>query len=111
MSDDCCIVCGTSRDGHNDNIRHTFTPPGMRVDVSQFDRKRSIPRNPSVDERQQLLELPETIQAPLDPILRLALINKGVLTINDIESAERMFRGITYVAERTNDSESPSNGS
>ncbi len=89
-----CTVCGVFEDDH-EGRRHAFTPPGMPVDVSQFDRKR-----PTLRERRETPVVPprtllDTLQTPFDPVLRQALLDKGVLTVDDLESARRKIAAMT----------------
>lgn len=105
-----CIVCGMTRDNHAGK-KHTFNPPGVRVDVSQFNRKPVSPppvSMPGVDRDGRVIDAPRTthVQFPFDPILRMALINKGLLTHDDLILAEQQMHAVSgsaWVREAGND--------
>jgi hypothetical protein len=77
--------------------RHNFTPKGARVDTSQFAPKRSE-RNRPGDDKGNTRRIPygATQQAtPFDPVLRKALIDKGVITLEDLDRASREIQAFT----------------
>lgn len=67
-----CRICGSPRDSHGDRI-HPFTPPGVPVDQT-FLRPRQQQAGQS--------------NLPFDPVLRQALLDRGILTPADIREAE-----------------------
>ncbi len=90
-----CIICQRTEDEHGDDTRHTFTPEGVRVDTAQFGPKRTDRRGPS-DERGRRIQMTHNASETLfDPVLRQALIDKGILTPQDIEDAARKVQLIT----------------
>jgi hypothetical protein len=94
MADDACVICKRTEDDHGD-VRHTYTPPGTRVDVSQF-----APKRPEDDVAQVIQGAGEpsaysVVQTPFDPVLRLALINKGIITPEDLDQAAKMIQVTT----------------
>lgn len=82
-----CTVCHRREDNHN--VRHAFTAPGDRLDVAETFAKPSErpPRHTMPDE--QLPSLTGALSVPFDPILRLALIDKGIITPDDLADAQR----------------------
>lgn len=84
-----CQLCHRSVDEHGlDKIRHAFVgaegPRGLRVETNAGDQ---APRgNP---------EAQGPVRSLLggDPILRLALIRKGIVTADDIAGIEAELRG------------------
>lgn len=83
-----CQVCDKPEDEHVDT-RHMFTPQGTRVDTTQFARKRPKGDDEG-DDKGATRRIPMGYtQTPFDPVLRQALIDKGVLTIEDLEIAQR----------------------
>lgn len=76
-----CTMCNQPADEHGDKV-HKFTPPGVRPDVSIFsrDRQRDMPAH----ER--------SVKMPFDPVLRQALLDKEVVTPNELKAAEEKVR-------------------
>lgn len=72
-----CSVCGEPENDHD--YIHPFTPPGESVDTSFLrPRQRSGP----------------AVRLPFDPVLRQVLLEKGVVTPEDIAGAEQKVLGI-----------------
>lgn len=69
---DGCGVCG---DPPTEHARiHPYVPPGHSLPPSTFSRDRRVPASkPTV---------------PFDPVLRQALLDKGILTVQDLRDAE-----------------------
>lgn len=91
-----CTICAQPEGMHNGtSIRHTFTPPGVDVDTSQFARKRPKVADEG-DDTPDVDSAPVTrVQTPMDPVLRTALIERGVISIEDLEAAERKVHALT----------------
>lgn len=83
-----CRICQRSEINHS-GVRHIFTPPYRPVDTSQFASKRpsdDVQGNTSVGPAPVTYSMPQT---PFDPVLRQALLDKGVLTMDELEAARR----------------------
>lgn len=84
MSDeDICRTCGQTRAWHDENRpQHPFRDSGdLRPDgLGKKDQK---------EKQKTRVEVREW---PHDPVLRIALMNKGILTMADIEAAEHSLR-------------------
>lgn len=75
--------------------RHTFAPAGSRVDVSQFGPKRSERDDRGRDRGARHPGAYSASQQPFDPVLRKALIDKGVITVEDLDNASREIQAFT----------------
>jgi hypothetical protein len=94
---DVCTMCGTSRDNHAGR-RHTFTPVGTRVDTAQFGPNRAERAREGDDTPRRHQTAWGTSQAPPamgDPVLRQALVDKGILTPDDLMAAAEKISAIT----------------
>lgn len=89
-----CIVCKTPEELHG-SLQHAFTPQGSRVDTSQFARKRPQGDAQGDDARGNVRGAYNVTQTPFDPVLRQALITKGILTVQDLADAEKMINALT----------------
>lgn len=94
MPEEKCIICGRTQGQHGDLV-HAFAPPGVPVRTSQFDRRR-----PKGDRRGNTPNTPaqtpvNITQTPFDPVLRQALLDKGILTLDDLENARRKIAAMT----------------
>jgi hypothetical protein len=76
-----CTMCNRPEDGHL-GMRHPFTPPGVAQSLEGPEKTGSV----------KMAQAPDM---PFDPILRMALINKGVLTPDDLTEAERIVTAIS----------------
>lgn len=82
-----CSLCGKPKEGHRGV--HPFTPEGQDAGTDWLKtKKREEEPPPSLDTQLPLA------QFPFDPVLRMALINKGVLTAEDLTSAENQIKAI-----------------
>ncbi len=90
-----CIICQRTEDEHGDDTRHTFTPEGVRVDTSQFGPQRTERRGPSDERGRRISMTHNASQTPFDPVLRQALIDKGILTPEDLQAAADKVQLIT----------------
>lgn len=87
-----CLTCGKPRTEHP--FRHPFNSgelSGMAVlGVSPGPDGRQVPA--TVDEV-EVVEQPW----PFDPVLRQALVDKGLLTADDLRAAERKIRDMSAI--------------
>lgn len=88
-----CTVC--HRPANNHNVRHPFTPPGSRLDTSQMPWASSKISKQGDDTRHRPQIVSRPPEAPFDPILRKALIDKGIITIDDLDRASREIQAFT----------------
>lgn len=79
-NDPTCSMCGVTAENHTGR-RHPFTPAGMPMDQS-FLKKQDAQVPP-------VQQMPAPA-APFDPVLRMALINKGLITPEDLTAAEKL---------------------
>lgn len=89
-----CTICHESELAHGDK-QHLFTPEGTRVDTSQFARKRpgrDVKGDDATSERGMTYAYTQT---PFDPVLRQALVSKGIITVEDLEQAQREIGVLT----------------
>lgn len=89
-NDDKCTACGRSPDDHQ-GMRHPFSAKGSSTSWLKPQKERmsepvnvTAPRTPS---------LPQSVM-PFDPVLRQALIAKGVITPDDLDVAEKIIRSL-----------------
>ena len=83
-AEDRCTTCGNDREWHEkNNPRHDFND-GTVSWKKTFKGTRGMERP---------VNTPPAF--PFDPVLRQALIDKGVLTVEDIQEAEAKIRTIT----------------
>jgi hypothetical protein len=76
-----CTMCNRPEDSH-EGMRHPFTPPGVEQHLEGPEKTGTV----------KVTHAPDM---PFDPILRMALINKGVLTPADLTEAERIVTAIS----------------
>lgn len=94
--DDLCQVCDRTREQHNNSgTVHQFTPPGTPVDTRQFARKRPTQGDAGESPGAMRGMTMGYTQTPFDPVLRQALMDKGILTIEDLEAAQRKIGVLT----------------
>jgi hypothetical protein len=80
---DKCSTCGQTRTWHRNNRpRHPFAPYGTVGALVDSSSDRESIQDISDD---RIVH----VRSPMDPVLRQALMDKGVLTIEDLEQAER----------------------
>jgi hypothetical protein len=95
--DDRCRVCGQTFGWHEENQpRHPFTPEGASLDFLKRpkDRDRSGRKT-----SQSPAEPPVIASMAHDPVVRIALINRGILTPADLMVAEAQLRDALAVAQ------------
>jgi hypothetical protein len=96
MSDDPkCKTCDQTLSWHKDNadvVRHDFNPGSLPTSATFGTRRGDGPRQP-------VLAAQRGSQAPLpwphDPVLRQALVDKGVITPDDLRNAEAKIMVVT----------------
>jgi hypothetical protein len=96
-----CEICGDPEEGHA--YRHKFTPPGEQIDTRQFDRKRNktpaagespsrrVPTSQGTAERGGM----RPVTSPFDPVLRMALIDAGIITVEQLDEAAKKIAVFT----------------
>jgi len=85
-----CKMCSQPEEAHK-KLRHPFTPEGTDVNTDFLKKK----EEPSIG-------LPDNTSGPVinsshlpfDPVVRTALINKGILTMQDLEEAEAFIKAV-----------------
>lgn len=85
-----CQVCHRPEEGHN--ARHPFIGPGDALNSEFFAKK----ENDSLISPSGNMSGPvvQSSHMPIDPVLRTALINKGILTMQDLEEADAFIRAV-----------------
>ena len=94
---DVCHTCTQTRQWHRDNaehLHHAFNDGSEGVSAT-FGRRRSDGSGNNPPEPQDGAEAVVTMAWPHDPVLRQALVDKGLLTVRDLELAERKIRALT----------------
>lgn len=89
-----CATCGHSAQWHKDNKpMHPFNEG--QAGATAFLKQRGA-RTPRTDpnDAQRGAEGPPTVVWPNDPVLRVALLNKGILTADDLRAAEEQLRAV-----------------
>lgn len=89
---DICETCGNPREPHP--FRHPFNE-GQAGATAFLGVKKPKPGHPTGDNGNGAQNRPQTAPWPLDPVLRTALINKGVITPQDLRDAEEVIRATT----------------
>lgn len=86
MSEPLCSMCGVTEANHTGR-RHPFVPEGQHAGTDWLKQKQTTPEESAAPQ-------PQMSSLPFDPVLRLALINKGVLSTDDLTSAENQLKSI-----------------
>lgn len=73
-----CQTCGRPEVDHANSI-HPYAPPGTTPARNVFAKGRGEP---------------SSVKMPFDPVLRQALLDKGILTPQDIKDAEKKIDAI-----------------
>lgn len=81
---DPCTMCGKTL-GNHQGMRHPYSPEGVEwgMSVQVNDKPTELPAGM------------RAISSPFDPILRQALIDKGVITPDDLLNAEAKIKAVT----------------
>lgn len=94
-----CKTCGQDADWHVANTpRHAFndgTMSGSQTFGVKLPGGGRGPAGSALDAGIALELHQQTSPWPFDPVLRQALIDKGVLTVDDLSEAERKIRAVT----------------
>lgn len=106
-----CITCGQSGPAEGKDLWHPYQHPvkteNDREVPNVFNKQRPSP------ERQNGAEAQVSVvqsSMPFDPVLRQALLNKGVLTPQDLRDAEAMIAAVTGVMTQGVMKDVPSTG-
>lgn len=86
-----CATCGRTYEWHQNNAtRHKFDPGDDSVPrIGGPVRRRG-------DDKERVIEVMPRVSAfPFDPVLRQALIDKGVITADDLTEAEGKINAVT----------------
>lgn len=91
-----CTVCGVTEEDHMGR-QHAFTPEGTRVDTAQFGPRRTQHTPGGSDVPRRVPTAWGASQEPSmgDPVLRQALVDKGILTADDLMAAATKISAIT----------------
>ena len=102
--------CGQTRGWHElNNTRHKFTPKGQAIDTRQFDRKRTRERREGDSPSRRVLSAQgaaergvlRPVSSPFDPVLRMALIDAGIITVEQLQEAEKKIAVFTQQVTQT----------
>ena len=94
---DLCHTCNRTYEWHQlngDAIHHGFNDGSAGVSAT-FGRRRSDGSGNNPPDPQTGSEAVVLMEWPHDPVLRQALVDKGLLTVRDLELAEAKIRAIT----------------
>jgi len=89
-----CLTCGKSHEQlAREGVipKHPFNDGSISTTTTFGRRLASGDRTPPGDQSVQVSE----VRWPFDPVLRQALINKGVITPEDLTAAENQIRAVT----------------
>lgn len=96
---DRCKTCEHTRMWHDTNdTRHVFNDGSVSPQAT-FGRRRADGSKEPLQTSQQPAESAGEQRWPFDPVLRQALINRGVITAEDLRSAEEQIRAVTAAFE------------
>lgn len=95
MTDVLCTICAQPGGDAHAKKHHPFTSPGQSLEMREMPFKRKGEKVP--EERSENAPGVEMLQIPFDPVLRQALIMKGILTVEDLHNAEEMIRVTTQM--------------
>lgn len=85
-----CKTCDNTWRWHHENKpQHPFNPGDMPASAT-FGKRRADGQGTASDPVQ-----PQLSPWPFDPVLRQALVDKGVITPDDLANAEHKIRAIT----------------
>lgn len=94
-----CTICSKTREEHKTrNMVHSFSPYGRPT--SLFEKSPEAPQPPP-DQPRSTVRLPS---GSTDPVLRMVLLRKSLITVADIEAVEEELRatGVAgYVPDQT----------
>jgi hypothetical protein len=103
--DDRCGTCGQTYGWHQENTtHHNFSIAGQDGATDFLTRRgRPVQRGPIGAQRGS--EGPQLVSPGNDPVLRIALINRGVLTPADLVVAEEQLRAALAEVQNAQSSE------
>lgn len=84
-----CNACGRTSDDHT-GMRHPFSPKGASTSWLKPQKIQA----PDVRKFQQEMETRPSSPPPFDPVLRQALIAKGVITAEELADADKLIRAL-----------------
>lgn len=81
---DVCVMCNNTRLWHkNNSVRHPFSMVNGELHPP--------PPGPKIVEGPGIVKM----STPFDPVLRMVLINKGIITTDDLDAAEKIIKHLT----------------
>ena len=101
-----CQICQLPDGAAHGMKQHKFTPLGVPIDTRQFDRKRGRTPRPSDDTSRRIPSAHGAAQTPqsagmFDPVLRMALIDAGIITVEQLQEAEKKISVFTQQITQT----------
>jgi len=93
-----CLTCGNNKAWHDANpqTQHRYNDGSIPVSETFGKRLADGTRVPPVQQRVKPGDVViEAQQWPFDPVLRQALVNKSVITPQDLKDAEEQIRAVT----------------
>lgn len=94
VNDPMCIVCHGLKSAHGER-QHPFVADGERLDTAETFRKRPKQGEGDDDTSRRISSSYGMSQAPFDPVLRQALVDKGLLTVADLQAASEKIQMVT----------------
>jgi hypothetical protein len=83
-SEQRCTVCKQTESWHREHRpAHAFQAVGSRLEAAVYDESPT----------------PQPMRAPFDPILRMLLIDKGLITVEELEEAERKLKAASAMGQ------------
>lgn len=96
-----CQTCDNSRAWHEANKpMHPFNDG--QAGATAFLGRRDQRREPGPQRGSEAARLSQRAAYPIDPVLRQALVDKGVLTPQDLKDAEDKIQAITGLFHQSN---------
>lgn len=90
-----CTVCNHEKEWHR-GVVHPFTPPGVEWDMRVTSSGQS-PDPIRVDGEPDGNVAVRLMRGPIDPVLRMALVDKGIITPEELQAAEAKMGTVTQV--------------
>jgi hypothetical protein len=104
--DDICRMCGRTRGWHEETfVRHPFTPQNAVGELRDTTQRQGRVQDVS-DANKGIVHTTR----PFDPALRLALIEAGILTIQQLSDAEKKLQVVSDAVNRTMNEGNDTNG-
>src|SRR3982750_3946779 len=86
---DICSTCGNTRTWHkNNDVMHGFSEPGTPSNLGRVRMDREPRKQMEWNEGNgRRIERPEVrqVQATIDPVVRMALVDAGILTLEQLD--------------------------